>query len=379
MPATRSLPSTEPSTDLYRRRGGLGRLLFAAGRSAVSQPVLSVIVAVIAMAVVGVTLATAGRAVSTERAVLARFDTVDLTVIQVLDDEGDAGLDADDVARVQRLTSVEWALGVGPVVDVRAAGLRGDPVPSRVITGTSDLLHIGAPSPGQAYVAAASQAALGLAVASGAVETTNGTQIAVVGSFEPAGPLVELAGSVVVPDPTYTGPLRRLYLQVTDPEDVISVAAAVGHAVGDRDGNRPRVEVADDVALIRSAVRGELGGASRAIVLQALAAGLVLGAITIFAGVQARRRDFGRRRALGATRGQLAGLVVLQMLLVAVPGAALGAVAGSVVAQRLSGTWPGWSYPLAVALLTVLAVASSALPPAVMAAFRDPVAAIRVP
>lgn len=373
--------ASSPSTELYRARAGTGRLLLAAARGAASQPVLSAIVALIAGAVVVITLATAGRAVSTERAVLARFDALDITVVQVLDDEGDAGLDAADVARVQRLTGVDWAVGLGPVVDVRTAGLRGEPVPSRVVVGASDLLHIAAPASVQAYVSTASGAALGLPAASGAVETASGRQLPVAGWFTATGPLAGLADSVVVVDDAYDGPIRRLYVDAADPESVVAVAAAVAYAVGDRDrdGNRPRVEVSDDVALIRAAVRGELGGANRAIILQALGAGLVLGALTIFAGVQARRRDFGRRRALGATRTQLVRLVVLQMLLVAIPGAAVGAAVGAVVAERLSGSWPGWRYPLAVAVLAVLSVAAAALPPAVVAAFRDPVRAIRVP
>lgn len=375
MPAT---PSSR-SAELFRRRGGAGRVTLAAARSARSQPVLSTIVAVIAAVTVAVTLATAGRTVSAQRAVLERFDTLDLTVIQVLDDSGDAGLDAADVARVQRLSGVDWVVGIGPVVDVRTAGLRGEPVPSRVVLGGSDLLRLDGPADGQAYVAAASQAALGLSTASGAVETVGGTQVPVTGSFTARGPLEVLETSVLVVDDDYDGPIRRIYLHAATPEDVVTVAAAAGIAVGDRDGARPRVEVADDVAAIRAAVRGELGGAGRATVLQALGAGLCLAALTIFAGVQARRRDFGRRRAVGATRAQLMGVVILQTALVAVIGATVGAAAGAFVAYRLGGSWPGWTYPVAVVVLTVMAMAAAAIIPALTAAYRDPVAAIRVP
>jgi putative ABC transport system permease protein len=351
----------------------------AAARGARSQPVLSVVIALIAAATVIVTLATAGRTVSTQRAVLARFDTLALTVLLITDEEGRAGLDAADVARVRRLSGVDWALGVGPVIDVRTAGLRGTPVSSRVIVGGSDLLDVDQPVDGQAYVARPSQAALGLVTTSGAVETVGGAQFPVVGRFQAAGPLAELEDSVLVVDQSYDGPLRRLYLHATNPDDLLNVAAAAVLAVGDRDGARPRVEVSADVAAIRSAVRGELGGASRATVLQALAAGLVLGALTIFSGVQARRRDFGRRRALGATRGQLLALVVTQVLLAAIPGCAVGAVVGSVVSRQLAGTWPGLAYPAAIAVLGTLMLALAALPPALVAAYRDPVAAIRVP
>lgn len=375
MPAT---PSSG-SADLFRRRGGPLRVALAAGRGARSQPVLSVVIALIAAATVTVTLATAGRTVSTQRAVLARFDTLALTVLQVTDERGDAGLDAADVDRVRRLSGVDWALGIGPVHDVHTAGLAGTPVPSRVVVGRSDLLQVANPADGQAYIAEPSQAALALTTASGAVETVDGAQLPVVGWFTASGPLADLEDSVLVVDQSYDGPLRRLYLHATTADDLLNVAAAATHAVGDRDGVRPRVEVSADVAAIRAAVRGELGGAGRATVLQALAAGLVLGALTIFSGVQARRRDFGRRRALGATRAQLLGLVVTQVLAAAIPGCLFGAIIGSVVSRHLADNWPGIAYPAAVAVLGTLTLAAAALPPAIIAAHRDPVAAIRVP
>jgi hypothetical protein len=54
-------------------------------------------------------------------------------------------------------------------------------------------------------------------------------------------------------------------------------------------------------------------------------------------------------------------------------------VTHSAVAKRFADSWPGWTYPIAVAVLTVLAIAAAALPPAMVAAFRDPVAATHVP
>lgn len=67
------------------------------------------------------------------------------------------------------------------------------------------------------------------------------------------------------------------------------------------------------------------------------------------------------------------------MLIAAVPGCLLGAAAGSIASRYLAETWPGLAYPLAVAVLAALMSAIAALPPAIVAAYRDPVAAIRVP
>lgn len=63
--------------------------------------------------------------------------------------------------------------------------------------------------------------------------------------------------------------------------------------------------------------------------LQALASGLGLMIAAVLAGVNARRRDFGRRRALGASRGHLFGLVIAQSLWSSLPGVTVGAFAAS--------------------------------------------------
>lgn len=157
------------------------------------------------------------------------------------------------------------------------------------------------------------------------------------------------------------------------------MAESIRSVLGALSPESVRVDVPADLALVRSAVQGELGGYGRAGVVQALAAGLALAAATIYGGINGRRRDFGRRRALGASRRQLIAVVLAQTLTAAVPGTLLGAVAGSLVARRLAGSWPGWTFPTAIGVLTILAVCLAAAVPAVTAAWRDPVRALRVP
>lgn len=358
------------------------RILLAASRAAWSQRVLSLAIVIISGGVVATTLATAGQVVSAERSVLARIDDADVSTIEVVDDQGAAGLDVSSVQRIQSLSSVAWAIGLGPIQDVRPAGLPGaEPVPARNVVGTSPALRFAMPI-GQepiAFVGAASGARLGLAEASGAVDVSSGVQLPVVGLFSVADPLSALDDTVLVTDPSWTGPVRRIFVQVDRPEDVIVTAGAIAASLGGADGQRARVEVAEDLALVRAAVRGELGGAGRATVLQALGAGLVLAALTIYAGLQGRRKDFGRRRALGASRWQLTAIVLLQVLVAAIPGAALGAIGGVIAVTAISGTDPGWQYPVAVMLLTLVAMTAAAAVPAVTAAWQDPVSALRVP
>lgn len=373
---------------ITRTRAGPTRLLFAALRAAAAQRVLSLAVAIISAGVVATTLATAGQVVAAERSVLARIDDAAISTIEVVDDEGGAGLNAATVARLASLSSVAWAVGLGPVEDVRPSGLPGaDPVPARRITGTSPALDFGpdrnsglVPWPGAtAYVGSISASQLGLVDAVGAVEVTGGIQLPVLGAFSATEPLISLTDNVLVVEPGWTGPVRRVILHVRRPEDVVVTAAAVGDAVGGVDDRRARVEVAEDLALVRAAVRGELEGAGRATVLQTLGAGLALAALTIYAGLQGRRKDFGRRRALGASRGQLTCIVLLQVQVAAAPGAVFGAIGGSIAVTAIAGSGPGWQYPTAILVLTLAAMALAAAVPAMTAAWRDPVSALRVP
>ena len=101
----------------------------------------------------------------------------------------------------------------------------------------------------------------------------------------------------------------------------------------------------------------------------------MLGGLNVYGAVTSRRRDFGRRRALGASRSAIVALVVTQTAIVA----ALGAAVGSFLIQRWTGSGPDPSFALAVATLVILAALVSAVPPALVAAYRDPVRILRVP
>ncbi len=382
--------TSSSSTD--RRRGAgawpltrlrSASLLVEGGRIAASQPVLALAVALICAGVVLVTLATTGRTVGAERAVLARIEDAGTRAIQVIDDRANPGLDNQILAAISRLDAVSWAIGLGPIEDVRPAGLDGaDAVPARRISGSSpELDYPGTTGTGvQAFVATGSQARLGFTSAAGTVEGATGRQYPVVGVFRTSGPLADLGDSILlVGDDESDIGLRRITIEVATAEAVASVAETLRSLVGPGGQGGVTIEVSEDLVLAQSVIRGEFAGFGRAIVLQALAGGLVLMVGAVLAGVNARRRDFGRRRALGASRGQLISLVVAQSLWSALPGVAAGAVAGSALVKVLSGSLPGWEFPMAVAVLTALSAAGAAIVPAILAAVRDPVAALRVP
>ena len=211
------------------------------------------------------------------------------------------------------------------------------------------------------------------------LEKDGGADLAVVGWFHAADPLTFLNRSVLAAPPDTGGVLQSIHVLARRPEDVAPLAESVRTVLGPEDPASVVVETSATLAEIRFAVQGELGEYGRQLVLMVLGAGLVLVALNVYGTVTTRRRDFGRRRALGADRAAIAVLVTVQTLITGVVGAVLGSSVGSAVIWRVTGGPPDTAFVVAVAVLAVTATVLGALPPAVVAARRDPVRVLRVP
>lgn len=124
------------------------------------------------------------------------------------------------------------------------------------------------------------------------------------------------------------------------------------------------IETSTELATIRLAVKGELGRFGRGTVLGILAVSALLVGACAYASVMLRRRDFGRRRALGARQGLLISLLSIQTTVVASLGVFVGC-AGALVALAASGdSAPGVEFMCAVGLLAVLCAVLATLLPA---------------
>jgi hypothetical protein len=95
--------------------------------------------------------------------------------------------------------------------------------------------------------------------------------------------------------------------------------------------------------------------------------------------VTLRKQDFGRRRALGATRTNIVTLVAIHYLLVAAIGITTGISIATIVTIRWTDAPPDTTFTTAIALLALIVTIIAALPPALIAAYRDPVRVLRVP
>lgn len=366
-------------------------LLREALASVRAQPVASVLTVVTVALMCAAAILTTGRTVAAEDAALAQIDAVGTRTI-VVTAKPEAGLTTALVDRLDAVDGVEAALAFGPPVDVHNARLiSGPPVALRTVYGALGVLNIpadaGASRTNIAYTSPAGAQALGLSDGSGAVMDTNGNTTVVVGGVRVPDYMSSLEPLLVAPTPASRGPSRAD--EVTSVAVVLVVAKSSAQVApvettlrGLLDGVDPTdvtIESSRQFALIRAAVGGELGAYGHSTVLAILGISAVLVAVVLLAVVMMRRKDFGRRRALGAPRSLIVELLQAQVIMLAITGAAIG-VSGSLLWLAAKGNaTPSVSFVVAVAVAAILTAALAATAPALYAASRDPLHELRVP
>lgn len=369
-----------------------GRLVLRdAVLGAFAQPVATATAALVVAAVCLVVLLTTGRAAATEREVIASIDSIGARLVTVTDSGGTAGIAPSAVADVAALAGVEWAFGLGPATDARNADLPavGTGVPMRALVGDLPpavelLAGRGATSPGEAVAGAQALTRLRMGDAVGTA-TDGALRVGVVGQVSAGGALAFLDGLILyrpaTNDPATARhlPVRYLYVLVEDAATATAVADAITAVLRAQDPDGVEVSTSEGVLRLRDVVAGSLGAGSRQLMAGVLGGGLLLVTITMLGAVAGRRRDFGRRRALGASRSAIVVLVLAQTAVASTAGAALGTGAGLTAVRLLTGSLPSPGFTAGVATLAVLVALLGSLPPALAAASRDPVRILRVP
>lgn len=343
--------------------------------------VLAGLVAVTTAAVV----LTAGRAAALERDVLASVDEAGTRMITIYSQDSNGGLEAAAVRRIAGLDGVEWAIGLTPAIDTRNTHIPGArSVSTRTVVGDwRQAIHAPrTPPPGVALVTETGQELAGLAEPVGAMsDTANGSTISIGGRFESHPPLEDLERVIVVTD---------------DPDNPAQVISVI-HMVAERAIDVPRlaesaiqlsgveqraeivVETSQNLVDLQRVVSGQLSEFSRLLAAGITAASAAVIAMSLTMISISRRRDFGRRRALGATRADIAVIVSLSAVIPAVVGALVGTAGGHLILLSSGLGLPPLAFGLASAVLTVFAAGLAALPAALLTAFRDPASVLRVP
>lgn len=367
-----------------------GRVLREGVRAALTSPVVTGCVALVVAASCLVVLATTGRAAAAEDRVLDRLDAVGTRTVVVSDAQGAAGLSSLSIPTLATLSGVEAVIGLGPASDVYATALpvSGSGVAARALVG--DVGALGPLRAGRPPVVGESVAAgdaaqrLGLVEGVGAVRTDGlwapTRDLDVVGDVALVPDLSRVGGAVYeLAEPCLDLTLRHVYVVVEDVGAVDQVVEDLPSVVTARDARSLSVDSSPELRELRAVVAGDLAQSSRQLMVLVLAVGASLVTITMSGFVSVRRRDFGRRRALGASRSTVLVIVAVQALVASVAGAAVGTLGGLVLTHHLAGALPGPRFVVGVAVLAVLTTVLAAGPAALSAALRDPVRILRVP
>lgn len=360
-------------------------ILREAAVTARSQGVASALTVLVVIGMVMAVMLTTGRTVGAELQVLSSIDSAGTRTIIVRAD-ADAGVTSGVLDRIGNIEGIEWAAAFSGVTDGTNANVPdGQRVPVRSVFG-DDFSRLGIPAgtPVPAEVVWASQFALeklGMPDESGGVTLTSGASYAVAGALKVPGFLQSLEPAVWAPKTTRTGdePVNLVVVLAESPDLVATVSRAVASVLFANDSTKLKIETSEVLAELRGLIQGQLGSFSRGLVLAILGVTGVLVAILLFGLVMMRRKDFGRRRALGASRGLIVGLVLTQTALLSVAGFVIGASAATFILLASGDPWPGGSFTAALGVLTLTTAIVAALIPAAVASTRDPIRELRVP
>ncbi|WP_163632632.1 FtsX-like permease family protein [Microbacterium sp. B35-04] len=352
--------------------------------TSIAQPVASGVTVLVVIGMILTVMLTSGRTIGAEQKVLASIDTAGTRTLQVRA-EADAGLTADVLTRIAHIHGIEWAAAFSAPVDATNTVIPdGARVPARLAYG-SHLERLGVPrgSPLPGAVAYASPAALdllGLPDVAGSITTTTGSSYDVVGQILPPEFLSGFEPAVFVPQPHATGSeaVAALVVITEDPALVGPVSDAVLSVLAVDDPTKVTIQTSEELAQLRLLVQSQLASFSRGLVLVTLATTGVLVAVILFGLVMMRRRDFGRRRALGATRGLIVALLLTQTAVLTLTGVGVGMVASTIALIASGDPLPGPSFGAAISMLTLATTIGAALLPAVFASTREPIRELRV-
>lgn len=362
-----------------------GELIREAVATSRSQPVASALTVLMVAGMILTVMLTTGRTVGAEQEVLGSIDSAGTRSITIRAEE-DAGVTSDVLERVAHIDGIEWAGAFSTAVDATNTLVPdGTRVPVRFAYGT-DFARLGVPAdsplPGQlAYAAPAALDQLGLVDDTGALTLTTGADFAVAGALSSPDFLAALQPLTIVPRPEALGdePVGVLVVIAERPDLVAPVSDALLSVLAPADPSKITVETSEALAQLRALIQGQLGSFSRGLVLGLLALTGALVAVLLYGLVMMRRKDYGRRRALGATRGLIVILLVTQTAILALAGVAAGMAAAALILVSSGDPLPGLAFTAALGVLALCTALIAALLPAIVASRREPIRELRVP
>lgn len=346
---------------------------------------LTSIIALIAALSVGLTVVATARSATFTRVVIAELDAVDVRTIAVRGTPADH-ISPSTVDVLRGVDGVEVAVAAGPATDVTNIAVPGGAaVPIRRVW-TVDHRRCGLPmssdhsDPQVAFATSDAMEELGIGALPAVVGNASGYSVAIVGEIDrSAAASCGLAGLVIPASFTERGDATSITVVTRSADDVAPVSRVLRAALPIDDAPGVTLHTSGALAELSGSLGLELRSFNAALILAAMAGSGALIATVQSGLVLSQRRDFGRRRALGASRLMIVALVAGHTTLATSAGVAIG-----VAATTIGLPWWGLTVPppdllLAFAGAVVTTTVGFAVVPAVMAARFDPAVEMRAP
>ncbi|XBH20708.1 FtsX-like permease family protein [Jonesiaceae bacterium BS-20] len=352
-----------------------------------SQPVTSALLVLIAIISCALIQLTTGRTAGVEVSLLRSFDEASSRMI-VVRAEPDSGLTMDILQPLQQIQELESVMIFGPAWDARnhalgpssmAVAVRNFPAelcPENITCVRADQISSGLLATGQAMEL------LGVSPGIGNLAAADGNIYGVSEQLHLPEHLKILEPAILQPIPSTalaTQPVTTVFLLAREPEQLSALSAHLIELIDVPDKSKIGLETGKSQAELRASISSQVSSYGHGLLVALLlGTGATIGAIALGV-VLLRRREFGRRRSLGATRTWLVTFVTTQVLVLVGAGALIGTATGLAILKVEGAPLPTPSFVVAVLVLSIGASAIFALLPATYAASRDPVAELRVP
>jgi hypothetical protein len=275
---------------------------------------------------------------------------------------------SDELAVVSLTTASNAAFaGDGPSLGLYETLQRG------LLTSSGRL--IGA---GEVAMTPTASAQLGLVNGVGTLVDERGRQWAAVGLLNPDSDVASLGGATVVGVTSERSPPALEYVSAVVDVDHDLRTTALWMTKLATDPTQVETDFNGQLDVVAGSAKSALSGSRRSSARAMLAAAAGVVAFLSFALAAAQRRDVARRRALGAARSTIVGLLTLSASLSAASGVLLGtSVALIVLHQRASS--PDATFVCATGVLCMFVAAVASVPGAMLGAVTEPARILRVP
>ncbi|MCU1482661.1 MAG: FtsX-like permease family protein [Subtercola sp.] len=395
-----AVPRRGASPRIRWRQGAA--LLREAAAAALAARVTSAVAVTIVAVLCAVVVLTTGRAVGAQNAIVTSIDSENTRSIVVRAPES-SGLDTSVLGRLAYATQISSVTAFGPADDVRNALVAGGTrvalrqqystatatataiataTATETETETATATATATARAPRAIASPAAARALGLADGVGSVVSVASSAEYLVDQTTALPPGLEMLDPVVVvpavADAEHPLPVSVLVVVAATSAQVVPVTALVESELAVLDRSKVTVTTSEQLAALSAAVQSQLGDFSRSLTLLVFGVGSVLVTAVVYALVLLRRRDFGRRRALGASRSLIVTLLLTQVALLGSLGAVAGCTAADLVLTLTGDPPPTFTFTFAVADLAVLTAVVASVIPAVVASTRDPLRELRV-